>query len=92
MQAKNNGLTPLHDALDFSQLGVVKLFMEGPLRNVASAQSLLHPRLQLEPHVVEFVEALVVLNSKDQFLACVLLECDLLPYRTEEFLGWFGWD
>ena len=92
MQANNQGFTPFHWALQFGHLGVVKLFMEGPLRGAASVESLLDPRLQLEAHVIEFLEALVVLNSKDQFLACVLHECDLLPYRTEEFLGWFGWD
>ena len=79
MQANNHGWTPLHAALEQGHLGVVKLFMEAPLRTVASAESLLPPDLEVEPHVVEFLEALVVLNSKDEFLACVLLEGDLLP-------------
>ena len=92
MQADNDGFSPLHVALQRGHLGVVKLFMQGPLCNVASAESLLDPRLQLKPHVVEFLEALVVLNSKDEVLAWVIDQCSILPAGAHVLLGWFGSD
>ena len=70
---------------------MIKLFMEGPFRSVASLENICPPdvRLELESDVVEFLEALHVLNSKDEVLAFVLNECDILPYCTEECLGWY---
>ena len=90
IQAANLGITALHAPLVQSHLGVVRLFMEGPLRSVAAAENVCPPTLplHLEPRATGFLDALCALNKKDDLLACVLYECDILPWCLEECFGW----
>jgi hypothetical protein len=65
--------------------------MEGPLHSVAALENACPPggiMITIEPHVAEFLDSLHALNKKDELLACVLYECDLLPHCIEACLGW----
>ena len=91
LQAANDRHTAFRAALLNGPLAVIKLFMEGPFRNVAALENICPPMVQLQPHVAEFVKALHHLHAKTDFLLCVLSQCEILPcgalYCLDECTG-----
>ena len=62
--------------------------MQGPLQSVAVLENVCPPDEWMPDYMTHFVNELLVLNKKDEMLACVLDECDILPSCMDYCFGW----